>query len=133
VQYQFSSKDNGLSWSAPVASPLKSPNSPASIKRLPKSDTLMVVYNDHSGRVPAPSSPKQRSPLVAAFSTDGAKSWVAPQVIEDDLTGWYCYTAIHFTDDAVLLAYCAGNDVIGKLSRLRIRRVPLSSLQIPRA
>jgi sialidase-1 len=133
AQYQFSSKDDGLSWSAPVVSPLKSPNSPASIKRLPKSDTLMVVYNDHSGRVPAPKSPKQRSPLVAAFSTDGAKTWVAPQVIEEDLTGWYCYTAMHFTDDAVLLAYCAGNDEIGKLSRLRIRRVPLSSLQIPRA
>ena len=133
AQYQFSSKDNGLTWSAPVVSPLKSPNSPASIKRLPKSDTLMVVYNDHSGRVPAPASPKQRSPLVVAFSTDGAKTWVAPQVIEEDLTGWYCYTAIHFTDDAVLLAYCAGNDKIGKLSRLRIRRVPLASLQIPGA
>ncbi|MEO6003686.1 MAG: sialidase family protein [Opitutus sp.] len=133
AQYGFSSRDNGLTWSAPVVTPLKSPNSPASIKRLPKSDTLMVVYNDHSGRVAAPKSPKQRSPLVAAFSTDGAKTWVAPQLIEEDLAGWYCYTAIHFTDDAVLLAYCAGNDQIGRLSRLRIRRVPLTSLQVPRA
>lgn len=73
----------------------------------------------------------QRAPLVVAFSTDEAKSWVAPQVIEDDLTGWFCYTAIHFTDDAILLAYVAGNDEIGRLSRLRIRRVPLTTLNIP--
>lgn len=132
-QYEFFSNDNGLTWSAPMQSKLSSPNSPASIKRLPHSDLLMVIYNDHSGRVPAPAKPSQRSPLVAAFSSDGAKTWDAPQPIEDDLTGWYCYTAIHFTDDAVLLAYCAGNDQIGHLSRLRLRRIPLASLHIPKS
>ena len=132
VQYQFISRDNGLTFSAPERTALRSPNSPASIKRLPHSNTLMVVYNDHSGRVPAPTNPKRRAPLVVAFSTDNAKTWGAPQVIEDDLGGWYCYTAIHFTDDAVLLAYVAGNDQIGHLSRLRLRRIPLASLQLPK-
>ena len=132
-QYEFASRDNGLTWSAPVPSKFNSPNSPASIKRLPKSDTLLAVFNDHSGRVPAPAKPSQRAPLVAAFSSDGAKSWSPPQPIEDDLTGWYCYTAIHFTDDAVLLAYCAGNDQIGHLSRLRLRRIPLAALHIPQS
>jgi hypothetical protein len=93
----------------------------------------MAVYNDHSGRVPAPQDPKRRAPLVAAFSTDEAKTWGAPQVIESDLGGWYCYTAIHFTDDAVLLAYVAGNDQIGHLSRLRVRRIPLASLALPKS
>lgn len=130
-QYDFLSRDDGLTWSAPLPSPLASPNSPASIKRVPNTNTLMVVYNDHSGRVPLPMKMNQRAPLVVAFSTDEAKSWVAPQVIEDDLTGWFCYTAIHFTDDAILLAYVAGNDEIGRLSRLRIRRVPLTTLNIP--
>ena len=131
-QYGFMSRDDGLTWSAPQPTALSSPNSPASIKRLPHSDTLMVVYNDHSGRVPAPAKPTQRSPLVVAFSTDGAKTWGAPQSIEDDLTGWYCYTAIHYTDDAVLLAYVAGNDQLGHLSRLRLRRVPLAALNHPK-
>ncbi len=131
-QYDFRSLDNGLTWSAPAKSSLSSPTSPASIKRLPRSDTLMVVYNDHSGRVPAPEKPNQRAPLVLSFSTDGAKTWGAPQLIEDDLTGWYCYTAIHYTDDAVLLAYVAGDDKLGHLSRLRIRRVPLALLNIPK-
>ncbi|MEO6875961.1 MAG: sialidase family protein [Opitutaceae bacterium] len=132
VQYQFRSVDNGLSFSGPERSALFSPNSPASIKRLPHSDTLMVVYNDHSGKVPAPKETWQRSPLVVAFSTDGAKTWGRSQVIEADLGGWYCYTAIHFTDDAVLLGYVAGNDKIGHLSRLRIRRIPLAALHLPK-
>lgn len=132
-QYEFRSTDNGMTWSAPQPTKLSSPNSPASIKRLPGSGTLMVVYNDHSGRVPAPAKLTQRAPLVVAFSTDGARTWGPPQLIEDDLGGWYCYTAIHFTDDAVLLAYVAGNDQIGHLSRLRLRRVPFASLSIPKA
>ena len=126
-------KRDGVTWTPPLPTSLVSPNSPASIKLVPGTKTLMVVYNDHSGRVPAPKALNQRAPLVAAFSTDGAKSWIAPQVIEDDLTGWYCYTAIHFTNDAVLLAYVAGNEQLGHLSRLRIRRIPLAALHIPKA
>lgn len=133
VQYQFRSVDNGLTFGAPEPSPLFSPNSPASIKRIPKSDTLIVVYNDHSGKVPAPKEAKRRAPMAVAFSTDGARTWGPSQVIEDDLGGWYCYTAIHFTDDAVLLAYVAGNDKIGHLSRLRIRRIPFADLQLPKS
>ncbi|SDS49269.1 BNR repeat-like domain-containing protein [Opitutus sp. GAS368] len=131
AQYESISKDNGVSWSLPRPTELKSPVSPASIKRLPHSATLMVVYNDHSGKVPAPANPKQRAPLAVAFSTDGARTWGPSQVIEDDLTGWYCYTAIHFTDDAVLLSYVAGNAEIGRLSRLRLRRIPFASLPVP--
>ena len=81
--------------------------------------------------MPAPTKPERRAPLAVAFSTDNAKTWSPSQLIEDDLSGWYCYTAIHFTDDAVLLAYVAGNDEIGHLSRLRIRRLPLNLLHLP--
>ncbi|MDB6170602.1 MAG: repeat-like protein [Verrucomicrobia bacterium] len=133
AQFESVSRDNGVTWSAPRATELKSPVSPASIKRLPASNTLIAVYNDHSGSVPAPPSPKQRAPLVARFSTDGARTWGPPETIESDLTGWYCYTSIHFTDDAVLLAYCAGNAEIGRLSRLRLRRIPLADLHPPKA
>jgi sialidase-1 len=103
------------------------------IKRLPGSNTLMVVFNDHSGKVPAPAKANQRAPQAVAFSTDGAKTWGPSQVIEDDLTGWYCYTAIHFTDNAMLLSYVAGNVEIGHLSRLRLRRIPFASLNIPKS
>jgi hypothetical protein len=47
-------------------------------------------------------------------------------LIESDFAHGYCYTAIHFTNDAVLLAYCAGDPDCGwVLSRTRIRRVPV--------
>lgn len=132
-QYESTSKDNGVTWSLPRPTALKSPVSPASIKRVPGTNTLMVVFNDHSGRVAAPADPKQRAPQAVAFSTDEAKTWGPSQLIESDLTGWYCYTAIHFTGDSVLLAYVAGNEQIGKLSRLRVQRVPLAWLNLPKS
>ena len=100
------------------------PVSPASIKRLPGSSDLLAVFNDHSGRFPFPKG--KRSPLVAAISSDGGKPWPRRKLLEADLDGWYCYTAIHFTEDAALLAYCAGDPKVGHLNRLRLRRVSLA-------
>ncbi|MBE7537120.1 MAG: exo-alpha-sialidase [Opitutaceae bacterium] len=128
MQYQYWSKDDGKSFGPPEPSPFVSPNSPLSIKRIPGTNTLVAVYNDHSGRVPKPASERQRAPLVISLSRDEARSWDSPRVIEGDLSGWYCYTAIHFTKDTVLLAYVAGNERIGRLSRLRIRRIPIEWL-----
>lgn len=128
-QFGFRSRDSGKTWSAPEPTALVSPESPAGIKRLPGSDTLLAVFNDHSGRFPFLAN--KRTPLVVAFSTDGGRTWPARQALEDDPTGWYCYTAIHFTSDGVLLAYCASNQSLPHLSRLRIRLVPWSWLRVP--
>ena len=51
------------------------------------------------------------------------------KLIESDPEGWYCYTAIHFSGDAVLLGYCAGDPKVGGLNRLRIRRVEMGWLR----
>jgi sialidase-1 len=88
---------------------------------LPGSSDLLAIFNDHSGRFPFPKG--KRAPLVAAISSDGEKTWPRRKLIEDDSNGWYCYTATHFTEDAVLLAYCAGDPKVGHLNRLRLRRV----------
>jgi len=130
AQYGSRSSDGGKTWSPPVPTELQSPESPASIKALPGSNTLLAVYNDHSGRFPF-SGPRNRTPLVMALSTDGGKSWPTRQQLEDNPTGWYCYTAIHFTHNGVLLAYCASEGDLPHLSRLRIRPVPWSWLAIP--
>lgn len=128
VQFGSYSTDGGKSWSSPEATALSSPASPASIKRLPGSPDLLAVYNDHSGRFPFPKG--KRTPLVAAISTDGGKTWPRRKLVESDPDGCFCYTAIHFTEDAVLLAYCAGDAKIGGLNRLRIRRVTLDWLRL---
>jgi len=127
AQYGFASRDAGKTWSAPVPTAVESPLSPASIKRLPGSADLLAIYNDHSGRFPFPKG--KRSPLVAAISKDGGRTWPARTRLEEDPDGWYCYTAIHFTGDAVLLGYCAGDSKVGGLNRLRIRRIEMSALR----
>ena len=127
-QYGFESKDGGKVWSAPVPTTLASPVSPASIKRIPGSSDLLAVFNDHSGRVPFPKG--KRSPLVAAISKDGGATWGSSKVLEGDPDGWYCYTAIHFVGDDVLLAYCAGDSAKKTyLNVLRIRKTSLAWLR----
>lgn len=130
-QYGFASRDGGKTWTAPEPTELKSPNGPASIKRLPDSTDLLALFNDHSGRFPFPKG--KRNPFVAAISSDGGKTWPRRQLVEEDPEGLYHYAAIHFAGENVLLAYCAGDSKVGALNRLRIRRIPLSWFrEIPR-
>jgi len=129
AQFGFRSTDAGKTFSPPEATEMKSPNGPASIKRLPGSSDLLAIYNDHSGRFPFP--PKKRNPFVAAISNDGGKTWPKRKLIENDPDGLYHYTAIHFVEGAFLLAYCAGDSKIGALNRLRIRRITLDWLNQP--
>jgi len=120
-QFEMRSTDAGRTWSAPVAGPLASPASPASIKRIPGTAQLLAIYNDHSGAFPFAKG--RRTPLVSALSDDDGRTWHSAKIIEPDPDGWFCYTAIHFVKDAVLLAYCAGDKAVGPLNRLRIRRI----------
>jgi hypothetical protein len=129
VQYGFRSTDGGKTFSSPERTPLVSPTSPASIKRIPGSPDLLAVYNDHSGRFPFKEN--RRSPLVAAISHDGGRTWPIARVIEDDPDGHFCYTAIHFVGKYALLAYCAGSMTDKSrygLNPHRIRRVSLDWL-----
>jgi sialidase-1 len=121
-QYISYSKDGGDTWSAPVASDIQSPVSPASIKRLPSTGDLLLVWNDHAS-IPD-SLKKRRVPLSTAISRDEGKTWQHVKVLEGNPLGWYCYIAIHPMDDAVLLGYCA----ISGLAHSRITRVPVSWL-----
>jgi sialidase-1 len=91
---------------------------------VPGTILMLGVFNDHSGKFPFPKG--RRTPLVSALSDDAGKTWHSQKLIEGDPDGWYCYTAIHFIGDEVLLAYCAGDKVVGGLNRLRIRKTKLS-------
>ena len=45
-----------------------------------------------------------------------------------DRTGRYCYTAIHFAGDRVLLGHCAGGADVGRLNRTQITSFPVGWL-----
>jgi len=135
--WQSFSDDQGESWLPAEPSVFQAPCSPLCIKRIPTTGDLLAVWNDHSGRFPFPDPKDQgfagkswgRTPLVTAISPDDGKTWVHHRRLESDFDHGYCYTAIHFVDDAVLFGYCAGGPEHGHvLCRLRIRRVSLGWL-----
>ena len=120
-QYRSYSEDGGVTWTPAQPSNIISPLSPASIKRIPHTGDLLLLWNDHRGIDNRRRG--KRTPLCAAISSDEAASWSKSKVIEDrHLDGYYCYTAVEFLDDRVLLAYCAGDqgDDFGGLDQTNI-------------
>jgi sialidase-1 len=117
-QYLSWSHDQGDSWSQPTPSGIKSPRSPASIERIPGRLDLLMVWNDHDE---IPENLKgQRTPFNLALSHDEGKTWTKSRVLEDDPNGWYCYTAIDFIGDRVLLGHSAGDRRTGGLNSLQV-------------
>ena len=50
------------------------------------------------------------------------------KTLEDDPGGWYCYTAVMFVGDGVLLGHCAGQRKTGGLALTQITRFSLDWL-----
>jgi len=131
-QWQFTSRDKGDTWTRPEPSRFRSPCSPLSMKRIPATGDLLAVWNDHSPRWKSArrrrKSSWDRTPLAVAISSDEGKTWRKTKLIEKDPARGFCYTAIHFTDDAVLLAYCCGGKGSAVLQDTLIRRITLDWL-----
>jgi len=120
------SGDGGETWSRPEPSSLASPVSPATIERIPSTGDLLVAWNDHDG-IPKELAGK-RTPFAVALSRDEGATWETVDRLEDDPHGWYCYTAMTFVDDHVLLGHCAGDRKKGGLNTTQITRFPVSWL-----
>jgi len=106
-QYRSWSTDGGETWSTPEPSDILSPVSPASIERIPTTGDLLLVWNNHKDIDPALKN--KRTPFTVALSQDEGKTWHHVKNLETNPYGWYCYTAIHFVDDAVLIGSCASD------------------------
>ena len=132
-QYGLTSRDGGETWSRPRRTQFIGPCSPLSVKRIPSTGDLLAVWNDQSGSFPVDSwdiETLQRTPLVAAISRDEGKSWPIRKLLEADRTRACCYTAIHFVEDAALLAYSYYDQTIicNTVIPLRMRRIDLDWL-----
>ncbi|WP_166830992.1 sialidase family protein [Thalassoroseus pseudoceratinae] len=124
-QYVSYSKDDGTTWSQLKPSNMLSPVSPATIERIPSSDKLLLVWNDHQN-IPAKLRGK-RTPLSVAISSDHGQTWQHTKVLEDNPNGWYCYIAMDFVDDHVVLSHCAGDRTQNNgLALTQITRFPLA-------
>lgn len=126
-QFVSYSDDQGETWSQLKPSDMLSPLSPAQIKRIPATGDLLLLWNDHHD-VPAELRGK-RTPLRSAISRDDGKTWTDVKTLEDDPHGWYCYLALDFVGDEVLMAYCAGLRQPGKahgLETTNVQRLPVA-------
>jgi Neuraminidase (sialidase) len=130
-QYFSYSSDAGETWSEFKPSKLISPLSPATIERIPKTGDLLAVYNNHEQV--APENRRKRTPFNTAISHDEGETWEQIKTLEDDPHGWYCYTAIAFVGDHVLLGHCAGDSRQGGLNTTQITRLPVDWLYQPEA
>jgi len=131
-QYVSYSEDGGETWSRPRPSSIVSPRSPASIERIPATGDLLLVWNNHEGIDAALAG--KRTPLNTAISRDEGETWEHKRTLESDPDGWYCYTAVEFVVDHVLLAYCAGNQrEKSGLNTTRVTRLPVEWLWGPDA
>ena len=106
-QYISFSSDQGKSWSPAEPSTIKSPLSPASIERIPVTGDLLMVWNNNGGENKAIAG--KRTPFNIGISNDEGKTWQVIRTLADDPDGWYCYTAIEFAGEHVLLGHSAGN------------------------
>lgn len=104
IQYKSCSKDKGETWSKAEPSNINSPLSPASIARIPSTGDLFLVWNNNGEKGPGYFKGK-RNPFTVAISKDEGKTWQNIKNIEDDPNLAFCYGAIHFTKDHVLIAY----------------------------
>jgi BNR repeat-like domain/PA14 domain len=120
TQYFSYSSDEGESWSALKPSNIKSPLSPASIERIPQTGDLMLVWNNNYKAI---RDGGNRTPFNLAISKDEGETWEKIKPIESHPNGWYCYTAIEFVGDHVLLGHCAGD---------RTKTIGLATTQITR-
>ncbi len=107
LQYVSYSSDQGESWTPAEPSGIKSPRSPASIERIPATGDLLMAWNNNGGENKAIAG--KRTPFSIGISKDEGKTWQVIRTLADDPDGWYCYTAIEFVGDHVLLGHCAGN------------------------
>ncbi|MDO5349282.1 MAG: sialidase family protein [Lachnospiraceae bacterium] len=131
-QYEMFSVDNGNTWTAAQPSRFTSPNSPLCMKRDEKG-RIYAIWNpipEYNGREKTKVFTGGRTPYVIAVSRDNGKSFSEPAAFETDENSGYCYCAILFTEEAMLLGYNAGGPEDGScLARTRIRRIPLSQLE----
>ncbi|CAA9385278.1 MAG: GH33 / GH93 [uncultured Phycisphaerae bacterium] len=111
-QFRSTSTDGGVTWTPAEPTDIKSPLSPASIARIPKTGDLLMAWNDHAAELD-PKFKGKRTPFTVAISRDDGRTWTNRKTLYADPLGWYCYTAIAFADDRVLLGHCAGQQVKG--------------------
>ncbi len=127
VIYQSFSSDHGKSWSEMKPSCIPSFMSPATIKRIPSTGDLLLVWNKKG--TDQPDVTGTRSPLCMAISDDKGMTWSHIRTVEALADHWYCYPSVEFADSNILLSYSCGSRKTGNgLQDLQVTQIPVEWL-----
>ena len=94
------SDDGGVTWSKPVATELKAPDSPPLLKRIPTTGDLLLLWNNVESDRNWP-----RIPLTSAISKDEGDTWTNLQDLDNRLHRDAAYAAVTFLNDEALVTY----------------------------
>lgn len=123
------SEDRGDTWSEPYSLGVTAPEAPATIRRIPSTGDLLLIYNPTF--VPGAGLGGPRTPLAAAISTDESKTWLRATDLEARNDRSYAYTSVAFVRDRVVLSYWDSDltDMPDKRSySLRFRSLPVAKI-----
>lgn len=118
------SSDRGETWSEPADWEVESPEAPATLRRIPLKGDLLLVWNPR--HVPGAGHGGPRTPLVAAISRDGGKTWGPRLPLERSPEETYAYTSLVFRSDRALLSYYVRDGSTGRISS-RFRSLPIDA------
>jgi len=119
------SEDGGETWSAADKLDVVAPEAPATIRRIPATGDLLLIWNNvHDA---AAGHGGARTPLNTAISTDEGQTWRNVKVLEPDLQRTYSYTSVLFVRNRFLLTYW-DNPRNADTYSARFRSLPVSWL-----
>ncbi len=110
------SSDGGDTWTPSASWNVRSPESPATLRRIPSTGDLLLVWNDSF--VPDMGHFGPRAPLAAAVSSDEGRTWKHQRNLEYKPSS-YCYTSLIFVNGRAILGYYVNGSS-------RFRSLPIS-------
>lgn len=117
------SKDRGESWSQPESWNVRAPEAPATLRRIPSTGDLLLIWNDNYDKGAGHSG--KRSPLTAAISHDEGKSWQHKKNIENSNEHTYSYISLTFMNGRAIMSYYIRDEKTKRISS-RFRSLPVS-------
>lgn len=118
------SSDAGETWNSPKPlADLRAPESPATIRVIPSTGDLLLIWNDTYE--PQADHGGARTPLTAAISLDDGETWQSKRQLESDDSRTYAYTSLTFVRDRAVLSYWDEDRKTGRYSS-RFRSLPVS-------
>lgn len=116
------SSDGGDHWSQPNKLPVEAPEAPATIRTIPATGDLLLIWN--SAYKPGAGHGGPRTPLSAAISSDEGQTWRNVKALETDPKLGFAYTSVLFHKDRALLSYYVQDPASGRISS-RFRSLPV--------